>query len=107
MKNLCAVCGKELNGYFVTTINNKEYKVCEKCNTKIKSGKLSISDLSLNTVDDIEQSIKKEHEKIQRKVIAQQNDPLYDDIHQIANDIRFLRNLVIIGLILSVLSMIF
>lgn len=111
MKNICAVCGRELSGYFATNINGKEYMLCEKCNTKIKSGKLSVSDLSLNTVEDIEQSIKKEDERIERKIIAQQNDPLYDDIHQIAGDLRFLKNLVIIGLViylvLSILSILF
>lgn len=107
MKDTCAVCGKELNGYFVAKINGKEYMLCENCNAKMDSGKLSISDLSSDIVNDITQSIKKEDEKIERKTIAQQNDPLYDDIHQMANDIRFLRNLVIIGLIISVLSIIF
>lgn len=107
MKDTCAVCGKELNGYFVKEINGKEYMLCENCNAKINAGKLSISDLSSDIVNDITQSVRKEDEKIERKIIAQQNDPLYDDIHQMANDIRFLRNLVIIGLIISVLSIIF
>lgn len=107
MKNVCAVCGRELKGYFVATINDKEYMLCEKCNAKIKSGKLSISDLSADTINDIAQLILKEDKRIEKKIIAQKNDPLYDDIHQIANDIRFLRNLVIIGLVLSVLSIIF
>lgn len=30
------------------------------------------------------------------------NHPLYDDIHQIAGDIRFLKNLVILGILLGV-----
>lgn len=28
--------------------------------------------------------------------------PLYEDIHQIAGDIRFLKNLIIVGLVLGV-----
>ena len=104
MKNTCAVCGKELSGYFLATIDGKEYTLCEKCNTKIKAGKLSSSDMSFNTIDSIAKSIKTEDERVERKIVAQQNDPLYDDIHQIAGDLRFLKNLVIIGLIISIIS---
>lgn len=104
MKNICAVCGKELSGYFSLDIDGKQYKLCEKCNTKIKSGKININDLSSDTVKDIEESIIKEEERLERKISAQKNDPLYDDIHQIAGDLRFLKNLVIIGLIISLMS---
>ena len=110
MINISAVCGKELSGYFSLDIDGKQYKLCEKCNTKMKSGKISINDLSSATVKDIEESIIKE-ERLERKISAQKNDPLYDDIHQIAGDLRFLKNLVIIeliiSLILSILSMLF
>jgi len=37
------------------------------------------------------------------KEIAQQNNPLYDDIHQIAQDLHFIKNLIIVILILSVI----
>lgn len=104
MKNICAVCGKELNGYFSLNIDGKQYKLCENCNIKMKKGKLSADDLLADTVKNITESVKKEEERIERKIIAQKDDPLYDDIHQIAGDIRFLKNLVIIGLILSIVS---
>ena len=42
---------------------------------------------------------KKEKERIENKIVAQKNDPLYDDIHQIAGDLRFIKNLIIIGLV--------
>ena len=35
------------------------------------------------------------------KRVAQRNDPLYDDIHQIAGDLRFIKNLIIIGIVCS------
>ena len=38
------------------------------------------------------------------KEVAQQNNPLYDDIHQIAQDLHFIKNLIIIILILSVIA---
>lgn len=40
-----------------------------------------------------------EKKRIENKIIAQKNDPLYDDIHQIAGDLRFIKNLIIIGLV--------
>lgn len=55
---------------------------------------------------------RKEKERIENKIVAQKNNPLYDDIHQIAGDLRFIKNLIIFGLvcgfllgIISVLSM--
>ena len=37
----------------------------------------------------------KEKERIENKIVAQKNNPLYDDIHQIAGDLRFIKNLII------------
>lgn len=42
-------------------------------------------------------------EKIQRKIELTKNHPLYEDIHQIAGDIRFLKNLIIVGLVLGII----
>lgn len=39
--------------------------------------------------------------KAQQKIEATENHPLYNDIHQIAGDIRFLKNLVILGIVLG------
>lgn len=45
-----------------------------------------------------------EMEEQQRiKEVAQQNNPLYDDIHQIAQDLHFIKNLIIVMLILSII----
>ncbi len=41
-------------------------------------------------------------EKIQQKMELTKSHPLYEDIHQIAGDIRFLKNLIIVGLVLGV-----
>lgn len=40
--------------------------------------------------------------KEQQKIESTLNHPLYNDIHQIAGDIRFLKNLVILGIVLGV-----
>ena len=49
----------------------------------------------------IQKSEKQEAER-QQKIKLTENHPLYNDIHQIAGDIRFLKNLVIVGLILGI-----
>lgn len=103
MADVCACCGEVIYGYFNVEIDAKTYKLCEKCNSKMKSGKISVGDLSSSAVKGIEEAIKSEEERVVRKLSAQKDDPLYDDIHQIAGDLRFLKNLVIIGLILSIL----
>ena len=107
MKNICAVCGKELGGYYSVNFNDEVYKVCEKCKIAIKKGIVSFDNISLDKVKNIEESIKKEENRIERKKEAQKNDPLYEDIHQIAGDLRFLKNIVIAGLVLSIISGIF
>ena len=50
----------------------------------------------------IQESEKQEAER-QQKIELTENHPLYNDIHQIAGDIRFLKNLVIVGLILGII----
>lgn len=49
----------------------------------------------------IQKSEKQEAER-QQKIELTENHPLYNDIHQIAGDIRFLKNLIIVGLILGI-----
>lgn len=102
--DVCAICGKELNGYYVVDLNNEQIKVCESCNSKLKNGKISLNDISSDAVKNITASIKKEEERIERKIAAQKDNPLYDDIHQISGDIRFIKNIIIIGLIISIIS---
>lgn len=38
-------------------------------------------------------------QKAMRVSAAREENPLYDDIHQIAGDLRFIKNLIIIGLV--------
>lgn len=54
---------------------------------------------------DYEHKIQQQNDKYakeQQKIKSTLNHPLYDDIHQIAGDIRFLKNLVILGIVLGV-----
>ena len=50
----------------------------------------------------IQESKRQEVER-QQKIELTENHPLYNDIHQIAEDIRFLKNLVIVGLVLGII----
>ena len=50
----------------------------------------------------IQESKRKEVER-QQKIELTEKHPLYNDIHQIAGDLRFLKNLVIIGLVLGII----
>lgn len=67
MKDVCALCGKELNGYYTVEFNNEQYKVCESCNSKLKYGKISFNDQQINRVSNITESIKKEEDRIEKK----------------------------------------
>lgn len=44
------------------------------------------------------------HEDNNNAIIsAQQIHPLYDDIHQLANDVSFIKNVIVIGILLTVI----
>ena len=45
MKNICAVCGKELGGYYSVNFNDEVYKVCENCKIAIKKGIVSFDNI--------------------------------------------------------------
>lgn len=119
MTDICSCWGKKIPfldvDFDYIEIDNESYRICGKCRSKINSynsGDISvdeiISDSTHKKVADYLRNIKsdeeieyekKEKERIENKKVAQRNDPLYDDIHQIAGDLRFLKNLIIIGLV--------
>ena len=84
--------------YDMLNIANKEYVVCHKCCYKINSyvnGNITVDDIISDVTDkDVAaylMNLKSEKEKgnvrIDHKVMMQQNNPLYDDIHQIAENL--------------------
>ena len=119
MSDICTCCGKKVSfldvDYDFIKIGNREYRLCAKCRNKINlyiDGNIPIeeviSDGTDKNVADHIRNIKSEEDiaienqekkRIENKIIAQKNDPLYDDIHQIAGDLRFIKNLIIIGLV--------
>lgn len=119
MADICTCCGKKIQfldiDYDMLNVNNEEYRLCSKCRGKINSyieGNISIDEVISDATDKnvaaylrnvkTEEDIileQQEKERIENKITAQKNDPLYDDIHQIAGDLRFIKNLIIIGLV--------
>ena len=122
MADICTCCGKKIPfldvDYDYIEIDKVEYRLCGKCRSKINAYNNSnipveevITDATDEKVADYIQNIKSEEdielekqekERIENKIVAQKNDPLYDDIHQIAGDLRFIKNLIIIGLVCGV-----
>ncbi len=119
MADVCSCCGKKIPfldvDFDYIEIDKESYRICSKCRSKISAynyGDISvdevISDATHKKVVDHLRNIKsdeemehekKEKERIENKIVAQKNDPLYDDIHQIAGDLRFIKNLIIVGLV--------
>ncbi len=53
--------------------------------------------------EDIKRAELKQEENKNTKISAQQTNPIYDDIHQIAKDISFIKNVIVIGIVLTVI----
>ncbi|MBQ3512560.1 MAG: hypothetical protein IJA32_02000 [Lachnospiraceae bacterium] len=127
MANICSCCGKKLPfldvGFDMIEIDREDYYICSVCNSNFadyKKGNLSLDELVYDStkpklrqhfenhapdgkvVEEIEQKKRQEEQRMQRKLTAQENEPLYDDIHQIAGDLRFIKNLIIFGLVCGV-----
>ena len=124
MANICSCCGKKVPmldvGFDLIEIDEKEYYLCSDCNSRFhafKRGDVSYIDLITESTkqemkdyfcehmpdsETVEES-QRYKEKMQQKVIARENEPLYEDIHQIAGDLRFIKNLIIVGLVCSFL----
>ena len=121
--NMCKKCGFPFKG---RNENNKEYiRLFATFNTKsteeleaIINSDEEYTDIAKQLAQDIidtgrleykEQVKKYKEEKEKQEAIIrekQQNiltNPLYDDIHQIAGDLRFIKNLIIISLVAGIL----
>lgn len=133
MAKVCSWCGEKLRfldvGFDLIEIQGKDYNICSKCNSKLsdyKQGNISLKDIATVKTDILladymkqfapNSDVVKKNEQdeivvqkiYQEKMQAQQINPLYEDIHQIAGDIRFIKNLIILsivfGVVLSVIA---
>lgn len=120
---ICRKCGFPFKG---NNENDKEYirlfamfnsKPTEELETIINSDE-EYTDIAKRVAQDIidtgrteyKEQIKRYKEEQQRQEAIQQEkynnsltNPLYDDIHQIAGDLRFIKNLIILGIVCSVI----
>lgn len=120
---VCKKCGFPFNG---SNESDKEYirlfamfnsKTTEELETIANSGE-EYTDIAKRVAQDIidtgrteyKEQVKKYKEEQQRQEAIQQEkyqntltNPLYDDIHQIAGDLRFIKNLIIAGLVCGVI----
>lgn len=123
MAEICSCCGKKIPfldvGFDMLDIEQEDYKICSSCNgnfSAFKRGKISFEELVTDSTnpkmkeyfkqfapgETIVQEVKQQEGKLYNKLAAQENDPLYDDIHQIAGDLRFIKNLIIFGIVCGV-----
>lgn len=123
MADICSCCGEKIPffdiSYDYIDVGSEFYRICQKCRNKINAynaGDISVEEVISGAThkkladylrriksEEKAECEKKERERIENKRAAQKNDPLYDDIHQIAGDLRFIKNLIILGIVCSVL----
>lgn len=53
--------------------------------------------------EDIKRAELKQEENKNAKISAQQTNPLYDDIHQIAKDVNFIKNVIVVSIVIVVI----
>ena len=101
MADVCSCCGRKIPfldvDFDYIEIDNESYRICGKCRSKINSydsGNISVEEVisdntnekvvsylrNIKSDEEIEHE-RKEKERIKNEIVAQKNDPLYDDIH--------------------------
>lgn len=124
MAVMCSWCGKKLGftdmNYSYETVGNKQHCICGVCSTKVhsaKNGDVTFDEIKTEeTISELfyhlagqaeltdemieERQLRQEQQKIKEE--AQQTNPLYDDIHQIAGDLRFIKNFIIFYIVASI-----
>ena len=106
MATFCSWCGKRIGftdiSYTYETVGDREHFICGECSRKVaaaKEGTVTFAEIRQpETAPELFNYFtgeKKVTEEQQIKEAAQKTDPLYDDIHQIAQDLRFIKNYLI------------
>lgn len=70
MADVCAYCGKVLDGYTEVEIDGQVCKLCGTCNYNMKKGIISVSNLSSPMAKNLERTVKKGTMKKHCKIIA-------------------------------------
>ena len=118
MAKTCSWCGKQIGffdvGYEQVEIGNTEHWVCERCGWSIaeaENGNIPFSQIVTDKTSPALYDHYAKHEggfeeaiqKQRTKAEAQQTNPLYEDIHQIAGDLRFIKNYLIFCIIVGII----
>ncbi len=122
MAYTCSWCGTDISffntRYVGLTVRSKAHYICGDCLQKINDARNgcitfekiatentdpNLYDYFCSQVEGISEDEKYTQEQRQAKKKAQQTDPLYDDIHQIAGDLRFIKNYLVFTIILGII----
>ena len=122
MAKICSWCSNKISltdmMYIGIDTGSKWHYVCGDCSRKIdsvKKGYTTIEEIATDgTAPELFKYYLEREEKSQKKIQQyrvkeelQKTNPLYDDIHQIARDLRFIKNYliftIIVGIILGII----
>lgn len=98
--SLCEQCKLKSDEELKEIINSNDYEDYAKDIAK------EILNSDRKEYHQYQSSINKKEQAEEQKINAQKTDPLYDDIHQIAKDLRFIKNLFIIGIAITAILII-
>ena len=112
MAKICSWCGNKIGFLEIDhyeAVGDEDYCICGECSDKIfsaKKGQIALEEIvtehtAPKLFDYFSQQIKAPTEQEQIKKEAQQTNPLYDDIHQIAGDLRFIKNWLIFCIVVG------
>ena len=127
MATNCGWCGTKIGftdfSYTVESVGNRDICICGECSNRIyraKAGKILFDEITTEATDpDLFNHISRQvkpatDDLIQRRIReleqqgvkeeAQAVDPLYEDIHQIAQDLRFIKNYLIFCIVLGAVA---
>ena len=118
MAKICSWCSKKIGFadimYDGIDTGTKWHYVCSDCCRKIdsvKKGYATVEEIATDGTDPELFNYYLEREEKSQKVIqqrrvteeSQQTNPLYDDIHQIAGDLRFIKNYLIFCIVVGII----
>ena len=115
METNCSWCGKQIGfwdmNYTDEEVDDKLHYICEDCTAKIKeakNGQVTFDEIATPKTDGalfaylVNQSGKKGQdgtESAPAKKAPTAQHPLYEDVHQIARDLRFIKNYLIFTIV--------
>lgn len=118
MAKTCSWCGEQIGfldmAYDWVEIGKKGHWVCGRCCGKIahaKIGHTTFKEIATDKTDPELFNHYAEQEKSPEEIIqqekakkeSQQTNPLYEDIHQIAGDLRFIKNYLIFCIVVGII----